>query len=717
MDEFNNNNGFGEIPNPEGQPDPNQFQQNQQPMYNQNMNQYQPQQPVNNQYQQPMYNQNMNQFQNPDYVQVTESYTPNYNNYNNNGGSSKKPLVILAIIAVLIFALAGIAFAAYKFVPGMILSGKDAYFAMEAKSIQSLMKIVEENLGEDYEAMLEKPMKSDMKITANVEGNIPAESKAMIETLLKNASIELKTQSDYKNEYESVEMDLKLSGEEFNLDYQCDNNQIAIALKPLYDRYITVDGNNLTPIWKLLEVEDGPKKLLSSKDLIETIELTDDEEEYLEKAGKEYLELIKKNINGKNFTTKKGETLEYKDNEIKCNIVEYEFTQEDGYNSAKAVLTKLKDDDKTLEIVFGKLNKIYKLYEEAGYTMTGDELPTVDEVKESIEQTLEDLDDEYDEETKDDIGITVRNYYTNDLTVLKREFVTTSTDYYFEENPIANLDMQPKSKENKLELYTINNKEDAYYALAAEDSVMYVDIVKGKEKDEYNIAITNSDEETLELPITVEKKSDNEQLIKGALNIPNNDEVKITFECTVKEEKETTDFDLDIKLTDNEQNIDVVISIEDTTERNATIEKIDVSNAWDIAKASQSEITTEFNKIQSNLMSLYFKFAGVSINSYDNNAFISTYDNNRTTANKIKAEMVANILRAGVESYKLPVIPTEMTPIDQIENIEYLYNNPSSNEDLIDNSSSVSGAKFNVKLEGSSICIYAADGITLLYRE
>jgi len=609
MDEFNNNNGFGQIPNQGGQPDSNQFQQNQQPMYNQNMNQYQPQQPVNNQYQQPMYNQNMNQFQNPDYVQVTEGYNPNYNNYNNNGGSSKKPLVILAIIAVLLFALAGIAFAAYKFVPGMILSGKDAYFAMEAKSIQSLMKTVEENLGEDYEAMLEKPMKSDMKITANVEGNIPAESKAMIETLLKDTTIALKTQSDYKNEYESVEMDLKLLGEEFNLDYQCDNNQIAIALKPLYDRYITVDGNNLTPIWKLLEVEDGPKKLLSSKDLIETIELTDDEEEYLEKVGKEYLELIKKNINGKNFTTKKGEILEYKDKEIKCNIVEYEFTQEDAYNSAKAVLTKLKDDDKTLEIVFGKLNKIYKLYEEAGYTMTGDELPTVDEVKESIEQTLEDLDDEYDEETKDDIGITVRNYYTNDLTVLKREFVTTSTDYYFEEGPVANLDMKTKQKENKLELYTIGNKEDAYYALIADDSTFYVDIAKGKEKDEYNIGITNADEETLELPITVEKKSDNEQLIKGALNIPNNDEVKFTFECTVREEKETTDFDLDIKLTDNEQNIDVVISIEDTTERNATIEKIDVSNAWDIAKASQAEISTEFNKIQSNLMSLYFKFA------------------------------------------------------------------------------------------------------------
>ena len=87
----------------------------------------------------------------------------------------------------------------------------------------------------------------------------------MIETLLKDTSISLKTQSDYKNEYESVEMDLKLLGEEFNLDYQNDNSQIAIALKPLYDRYITVDGNNLTPIWKLLELQDGPKKLFQVK--------------------------------------------------------------------------------------------------------------------------------------------------------------------------------------------------------------------------------------------------------------------------------------------------------------------------------------------------------------------------------------------------------------------------------------------------------------------
>ena len=174
MDEFNNNNGFGQVPNQGGEPDSNQVQQNQQPMYNQNMNQYQSQQPVYNQ----------NQFQNPDYVQVTEGYTPNYNNYNNNGGKSKKPLAILAIVAVLLIALAGAVFAAYKFVPGMILSGKDAYFAMEAKSVENLMKIVDENIGKGYEAMIEKPMKSDMKITASVDGNIPADAKAMIETLL-----------------------------------------------------------------------------------------------------------------------------------------------------------------------------------------------------------------------------------------------------------------------------------------------------------------------------------------------------------------------------------------------------------------------------------------------------------------------------------------------------------------------------------------------------
>ena len=109
----------------------------------------------------------MIQRRNPDCVLVTEGYTQNYNNSSN----SKKPFVILAIIAALIIALAGVAFAAYKFVPGMILSGKDAYFAMEAKLIQTLMKSIEENLGEDYEATFEKPMKSDMKITASVNGN------------------------------------------------------------------------------------------------------------------------------------------------------------------------------------------------------------------------------------------------------------------------------------------------------------------------------------------------------------------------------------------------------------------------------------------------------------------------------------------------------------------------------------------------------------------
>jgi len=577
MDEFNNNNGFGQDPNQGGQPNPNQFQQNQQPMYNQNMNQYQPQQPVYNQ----------NQFQNPDYVQVTEGYTPNYNNYNN-GGSSKKPLAILAIIVVLLLALAGAAFAAYKFVPGMILSGKDAYFAMEVKSIENLVKTVEENIGEGYETMLEKPMRSDMKITANVDGNIPAEAKSMIETLLKDTSIKVITQTDYKNEYESAEIDLKLLGEEFNLDYQCDNNQIAVALKPLYDRYITVDGNNLTPIWKLLGVQDGPKKLLSSKDLIEVIELTPEEEKHLEKAGKEYLELVKKNINGKNFTTKKGETLEYNDNEIKCNVVEYKFTKEDAYNSAKAILDKLKDDDETLEIVFGKLEKLYKLYEEAGYVMTGQKIPSIDEVKDAIEKALEDMEESYDEEDADEVGMTIRNYYTNDLTVLKRELISVNDD--------------------KIEIYSVNNKEDAYYALEVEGTKFYVDVVKGKELDEYNFAIANNNEK-IEFPITVEKSSDDEHLIKGEIKIPENDEVKFTFECNLKEEKETTDMKLDIRLTDNSQKFDMILSFEGTTEENATIEKIDVSNAWDIAKASQSELNTELNKIQSNVMNLYMKFA------------------------------------------------------------------------------------------------------------
>ena len=171
--------------------------------------------------------------------------------------------------------------------------------------------------------------------------------------------------------------------------------------------------------------------------------------------GKEYLELVKKNINEKNFTTNKGEILEYKDNEIKCNIVEYEFTKEDAYKSAKGILTKLKDDDKTLEIVLGKLDDLYKLYEEAGYTMTGEELPSVDEIKEELEKILKDLDNDYDEEDADQVGITIRNYYTNDLTVLKREFITMVTD--FDKMIATNSVYTDAKKESKLELYTIDN--------------------------------------------------------------------------------------------------------------------------------------------------------------------------------------------------------------------------------------------------------------------
>ena len=46
-----------------------------------------------------------NQFQNPDYVQVTEGYNPNYNNYNNSK-KSKVPFIILGIVVSIIIVIA-----------------------------------------------------------------------------------------------------------------------------------------------------------------------------------------------------------------------------------------------------------------------------------------------------------------------------------------------------------------------------------------------------------------------------------------------------------------------------------------------------------------------------------------------------------------------------------------------------------------------------------
>lgn len=628
MDEFNNNNGFGQAPN---QPMDNQNQWQQQAY-----NQTQWQQPINNQnqWQQPNYNQtqwqqsnyNQNTNQNPDYVRVTEGYTENYNNYNNqnsNSNNHKKLIIILSAVVALLVLFAGGVFAAYKCVPGIFLSGEDAFFAMEAKAIENLEKELKEGIVGKYIASLEQPTKSEMKITVNAGTDISQQSKDQIDSLLKDSSVGMKTQTDYKNGYESAEIDLKLMGKDFNFDYQNDNGALAFGLSQLYDKYIIADANNLTPILEKFDVYDGPKKLVSNKELIEILKLTDEEKKYLNKATQEYMELIKKNVNNKNFT-KKSEKLTYLDKEVKCNIVEYKFTVEDSYNILKAIMTKLKDDNKTLEIIISRRDKIYNLYLEAGY-ITEEEMPTIDEVKTQIEEAIVELDSAYNnQEDKNEVGMTIRNYYKNDLTILKREYITLVPDYkkMLETNEV-NFDAK---KESKLEIYTIDNKDEAYYAFMADENEISINITKGKEKDEYKLVMKEADgspnDESIEITGTIEKISENEKLIKGALKSQNDEKLVFTFDCNVKEEKTKMAFELKVNISDESEDINMTIGIQGGIENNVTIEKIDVSNSWDIGNATMPEINRELAKIQNNIVQIYMSFVA----PMNDSSFVSDAD-------------------------------------------------------------------------------------------
>ena len=479
--------------------------------------------------------------------------------------NKKLPLIILGVVAVLVV----VGLILYFTLPWNILLSKNKstfskMLSADAKTITDLMSDIEKN---EFIKFLSEDSKSAYNLTANFESK-----------------------------------DLT-----FNAQIIADDEFIATKIDNVYDKFVILDPNKLDTLWNNLELygDNLPNKLVTEKDLLDTISLTKSEQNKLEKALKKYMELILTNVDESNFVLTEDKEFTYKNSAMNADAIEIQLTNLDLIEIERKVLAELKEDD-ILDIFINKISKMEHFYKNAGYNFDKVNL-TKEMIIESIDGYLLNLDEieaSYIEQQipkEEEPLFIIRYYYKNNIP-LKREF---SEKYVYNGENVEDM---------ILTVITLDNENEDYYeftSFAPSDYAVYYEtfantITKENNKTKNNLvyAVTgymlDMDPETMEykwMPMSYQQDylletEENKVLLKSENNA-----------LEIKGDITDNSLNLSVNVPTGEENL-TTLKLKFDKETDKTYESIKSQGALDLIQPNEEETKTEFEKIKTNLTNM-----------------------------------------------------------------------------------------------------------------
>jgi len=492
-------------------------------------------------------------------------------NYYDPYGKKKSNKVPIIIGVVIVGVLAVIAIGILAFLL-FFSSPKNTYLDVERTNAKAFMKSLEEfgdsNLGKLLIPDQTKPFEVGMTLSANADINGADE---MVE-ILNNSRLGILQQNDLDKEYGFVNMKLILDNKEFiDANMLLNKNLLGITIEDLIDKYVVIDTQNLQPLYdKIGYEEDGPTRIITNKELQEKVMFTENEKKTLEKELEKYFKIYIDNLDKENVEIAKKEEVRINGEKVKCNVAEVTITEEYLLESTKEAIETLKDDDKLLDLCFGKLEALVELYEEAGYLAEGEAEIDKSDFIDELNGVLEDLEiEEYDDENQ----IIMKVFYNNKKQIIQREL--HSSDEYTD--PII--------------ISTYEGKESKYYAIEADGAVASYEVEMNGNQEEHELMIDD---------VKIKAKVDKSDKNKTDVEVTSKELEGLKINTSLYKEKNTVTLDVNAEYEEDGESLEVNLSL--YTTENAKFDKIDLENETtiDIVKLSDSELEKEAEKIMNN---------------------------------------------------------------------------------------------------------------------
>ncbi|MGE5329144.1 MAG: hypothetical protein ACM3KR_06545 [Deltaproteobacteria bacterium] len=308
----------------------------------------------------------------------------------------KRMPVAIVILFILVLLCAG-ALSVINFFPEVI-PAKMIYMLAEKQNIMQIQKQVEDYMNDgfvkDALKVYDTPFSNSSELTFKFKPETLQSPEAaqlkVINDILSSSKLTINQSSDYKNDKNKAEYILNIKGNDLiKAEMFMDKKKLGIKVPAFYDKYITIDGNNMEPLFKKFGQDVQMKKLVTPSEMFNAVKF-DRKEVY--NLIDDYSKYIIKQLKDKNFKFTKGVKLSTSEGDITCNQIALTLTAAEFKEIGIKVLEKMQNDDRLLNLTAGNVINVIKLYEDAGYFGTAgvpSEFKDINSVKQKIKEAID----------------------------------------------------------------------------------------------------------------------------------------------------------------------------------------------------------------------------------------------------------------------------------------------------------------------------------------
>lgn len=423
-----------------------------------------------------------------------------------------KKKIIWSVVAVLIIivALMGILY----YTTDMFKSPEQLFYKHLAEDSSLLGKTTYADVIKELKAEAEASRESTGEVTAKITGTdadvqevATVLEKGKITYNMKTVGTEKKMQGDITLNYNGKDI--------VTVNLLQNQDQYGIKIEEAYDKYVSVENNNLKALFQKLRVDatDIPDKI----ETIDYYELLNIDEATLKHIEDTYSEIIKQNIPAEGYSVEKNVIVKIDEADVTTNAYKLTLTEEQVKTVLVKLLETLKTDDTTLDLVVSKSAKVMEQYKVMGLS-TQSEI-TKDSLVEAIEDELQELNNI---SASSEVALEIIAYGAKDN---KAKIVINAVE---NSESIAKFEMD-MSKEGK--------DKTAIMTCTVEDLTMTMKAIENDEKEEARVLVS-TDDTNIELNVTVNNEKSSEISMKISsdgteVEINVKDEVKSTENVTV----------------------------------------------------------------------------------------------------------------------------------------------------------------------------------------
>lgn len=454
-----------------------------------------------------------------------------------------KKKIIWGIIAVLIIvaALMGILY----YTTDLFKSPEQLFYKHLADDVNFLGKTTYADVMKELKKEAEASSKNAGEITAKVTTTDTQTQE--IATVLEKGKItyDMKTVGNEKKMQGDIT--LNYDGKDIvTVNVLQNKEQYGIKVAEAYDKYVSVENNNLKALFQKLGVDttDIPDKI----EMVDYYELLNIDEETLKHIEDTYTGVIKQNIPVESYSVEKNVTVKIDGEDVTTNAYKLTLTEEQTKVILEKVLETLKADDTTLNLIIEKYNMIAEPYKAMRATMSTE--VTKDSLVKAIEDELQDLNDTT---TNSGNVLEVIVYGT------KNSKAKIAMNVVENETNIAKLEMD----------MTKNNKDKkAIMTCSAEDTT--ITMIASESEEKTGLVLTASENDNIVMEFVIVAQGNNTEATMKVTSDGTTAEINMKNELKSTENVTVEDFTVENSVKLNDMTQDEISTLVQTIYTNVT---------------------------------------------------------------------------------------------------------------------------------------------------